>query len=153
MQVILHKITYNTKRLPDDFFRFISTLTENGAQLPNKYFSHFELCRLPYSAFGALKGLKDWHSKVLIGGLVVVRMFIIGIIMKHILVIPYMKENKEIAMVVGSVMYQCTMDHLRSLAGINFETDKIVITGLKVAPVTKLETPYRNFSGSFLMIS
>jgi hypothetical protein len=141
MQIILDKITSNTKRLPDDFFRMISTLTENGAHLPNKYFSHFELCRLPFSAFGALKGVKAWHSKVLIGGLVVVRMFILGIIMKHILVIPYIKENKEVAMVVGSVMYQCTMDHLRSLAGINYETDKVVITGLKVAPLSKLEQP------------
>jgi hypothetical protein len=141
MQVILDKITSNTKKLPDDFFRLLSTLVENGAHLPNKYFSHFELCRLPFSAFGALKGVKAWHSKVLIGGLVVVRMFIIGIIMRHTLIIQYLRENNDVAMVVGSVMYHCTMDHLRSLAGINYEMDKTIITGLKVAPLPKLEMP------------
>ena len=143
-QAILDKLITFTKKLPEEFFYLLSTLTENGAQLPDDYFSTFEISRLQFSHFGSLKNVLPWHSKILIGGLVLVRMFCFKVIMQFNEVLGLQDSYQQKALNIASVMYNIIMEHLRSLAPILHKNQTLVLSELKVTPRLKLENVMSN---------
>jgi hypothetical protein len=139
MKVVLDKLITCTKKFPEGFFKMISEVTENGSRLPDGYFSHFELSRMQFSHYGALKGIKDWHSKILIGGLVVIRMFLVGIFMQADTLLGVRKENmQERILNLGSLIYHVVMDYLKGLAPIT--KSEVSVEETRVQPISKLQT-------------
>lgn len=117
----------------------ISEITENGGRLPDSYFSFFEISRMQFSHFGALKNIKDWHSKILIGGLVVIRMFLIGIFMQADVILGIRQNHIQERMLnLGSLIYHVIMDYLKGLAPIT--KSDVSVEETRVQPVLKLQT-------------
>jgi hypothetical protein len=139
MKVILDKLISCTKKFPEGFFKMISEVTEPGCHLPDGYFSFFEICRMQFSHFGSLKGIKDWHSKILIAGVVVIRMFLVGIFMQADTLLGIKKDHlQERILNLGSFIYHVTMDYLKGLAPIT--KSEVSVEETRVQPAVKLQT-------------
>jgi hypothetical protein len=136
-KVILDRLITCTKKLPDAFYKFLAGIVEEGGRLPDDYFTEFELSRLQFSHYGALKDVLAWHSKILITGVVVIRMFLMRIFMKAESVLGVERVDlQEKFLNLGSFFYQLAMEYVRSLAPIN--KNQLNTEDSKVRPISKM---------------
>jgi len=138
-EVIFKNITNNMSSLSKPVIRFLSTLSENGSVLPSNYFSEFELNRLEFGSLGTLRKMDPEKSKLIIGGITLVRVLIHMIIMQpwNTFNMSHDKFNIEKLLNIGSVLYNVVMELFKVTTPLIENSQKSVPFTIKVSPKKK----------------
>jgi hypothetical protein len=124
----------------EEFMNFYKDLTRNKAHLPNMCFSQFELDRLAFSKTGRLINMTLERTEMIVGCLVVVRIFIFKIILRahfhlKISLTDHLRQN---LLVVASILYDIAMDYFRELNSPIPNNDGHIENDLKPVPEERM---------------
>lgn len=117
--------------------------TEEGAILPNDYFTNFELKRLHLTYYGSVKDMNPDRSKLLLAGIFFFRCFIYGVLLNYTGPLKLGKGavKKEKLLNICSILYLVGIDHIKLSAPTSTNNQSFLSKDLKVTQ----KTPYKAF--------
>jgi len=136
---------------PTQTLHFLSRLCENESYLPPNYFTDFEINRLHFGYLGTLKHMNPERVKLIIGGIVFIRVFVHIILMQPWDAFSLSKDkfNVEKIFNIGSVWYNVAMELFKSSVPLSEGGQKVLNLDLKIQPKKKLLNALSIFLLSF----
>ena len=130
----MDKVITHSKKLPAEMMEFFGTISENGALLPDDYFTKFELGRLQYTYYGCLKNMDSNKSKVLIAGIFFFRAFLKGVLMDYTgtLGLPKKTITGDKILNIGSVLYNMAIEYVKMLTTASKDAQSQLATDIKI---------------------
>ncbi len=82
MKQIFNKLIVNIGNIPSVLLHLLAPLIQEEGFLQNDYFSQFEINRMKFGPFGNLKEMNPQRAKLIIGGVILMRVLIYYFIMR-----------------------------------------------------------------------
>jgi len=104
--------------------------------LQNDYFSQFEINRMKFGPFGTIREMNPQRSKLILGGIVLVRVFIYYFIMRpwEVLKQDKSKFKNEKLLNIGSILYNALMAIFKTSVPAYPNNQSFLSVELKIKP-------------------
>ncbi len=100
------------EKIPEALVEVLSPLVKDESFLQNDYFSGFEIKRMKFGPFGSIKEMSPQRVKMIIGGIIIMRVLIYNFIMRPWEVYKQQEKSKfkiDKLLNIGSILYNTMM--------------------------------------------
>jgi len=133
---IFNKLIINMNNFPAVLPPILSTLIQEDGFLQNDYFSQFEINRMKFGPFGTIREMNAQRCKLILGGIVMIRVFIYYFIMRpwETLKQDKSKFKSEKLLNIGSILYNTLMGIFRNTVPAYPNNQSFLSVELKIKP-------------------
>jgi len=136
LKQIFNKLIINMGNFPAVLPPILSTLIQEDGFLQNDYFSQFEINRMKFGPFGTIREMNSQRCKLILGGVVMIRVFIYYFIMRpwEVLKQDRSKFKSEKLLNIGSILYNTLMGIFRNTVPAYPNNQSFLSVELKIRP-------------------